>query len=171
MLEEYDIRWPDDFALASEELVQVEPSWVVEHIGSTAIPGMAAKPVIDLAVKAGSLAEVRNRFDELTACGWLRLARGPRRHLVLVKQDGRRRTHIAHFFAHEHWEGCHQRLFRDWLLTHEEDAARYLVVKRHAAEHAVDGPDYTARKADVVQGIVDRARAASGLPLVDIGEQ
>ncbi|WP_020014431.1 GrpB family protein [Promicromonospora sukumoe] len=170
MLEEYDHRWPELYTRAAAELLDVEPSWEVEHIGSTAIPGMAAKPIIDLAVRVGSLAEVRARLDELAARGWLRIARGPRSHLVLVKQQGPRRTHIAHFFVVEQWAGCHQRLFRDWLLTHQQDAERYLDVKRRAAQLASDGPDYTARKAAVVQEIVDRARAAQGLPQADIAE-
>ncbi|MFE7507502.1 GrpB family protein [Promicromonospora sp. NPDC057488] len=171
MLEEYDARWPATFERAASELTKVEPSWIVEHIGSTALPGMAAKPIIDLAVRVGSFADVQARFDSLATYGWLRIARGPQSHLVLVKQQGPRRTHIAHFFTTEQWSTCNQRIFRDWLLTHPQDAARYLEVKRAAADHATDGRDYTARKTAVVQEIVDRARAAQGLPLVDVWEK
>ncbi|MFD6443801.1 GrpB family protein [Promicromonospora sp. NPDC060204] len=170
MLVEYDPRWPESFTLAAAELSEIEPSWIVEHIGSTAIPGMAAKPAIDLAVRVGSFTEVEDRFESLASLGWLRIARGPKAHRVLVRQEGPRRTDIAHFFTTEQWETCNQRIFRDWLLAHPQDAARYLDVKRTAAEAATSMPDYTARKTAVVQDIVDRARAARGLPLVDVWE-
>jgi GrpB-like predicted nucleotidyltransferase (UPF0157 family) len=171
MLEEYDARWPEHFERAAAELAGVEPSWVIEHIGSTAIPGMAAKPVIDIAVRVDSLREVEARFDDLAALGWLRNARGPRTHLVLVKHQGPQRTHIAHFFTAEQWATCNQRIFRDWLLTHRHDTARYLEVKKLAADQAIGGRDYTARKTAVVQEIVDRARAARGLPPVDVWDK
>jgi GrpB-like predicted nucleotidyltransferase (UPF0157 family) len=171
MLEEYDARWPESFKQTAIELSQIEPTWIVEHIGSTAIPGMAAKPVIDIAVWVDSFTEVQARFDHLAAHGWLRIARGPQTHLVLVIQQGRRRTHIAHFFTTEQWASCSQRIFRDWLLTHRQDAAHYLEVKRMAADQATGGRDYTARKSAVVQEIVDRARAARGLPPVDVWEK
>ena len=171
MLEEYDARWPQLFEEAAVELAAIHPTWIVEHIGSTAIPGMAAKPTIDIAVRVGTLDEVNERSDGLAAIGWLHIARGPRTHLVLVRQEGLRRTHIAHFFTGEHWDTCNQRIFRDWLLTHPQDAARYLEVKRAAAVAATGGRDYTARKTAVVRAIVDRARAARGLPVVDVWDK
>ncbi|MFI2362988.1 GrpB family protein [Promicromonospora sp. NPDC019610] len=171
MLVEYDQHWPQRFERTAAELSEIEPSWIVEHIGSTAIPGMAAKPAIDLAVRVGSFTDVEDRFESLAALGWLRIARGPRAHLVLVRQEGPRRTDIAHFFTAEQWETCNQRIFRDWLLAHPEDATRYLDAKRAAAEAATGIPDYTARKTAVVQDIVDRARTARGLPLVDVWEK
>ncbi|WP_369373215.1 GrpB family protein [Promicromonospora sp. Populi] len=171
MVDDYDPRWPQLFEEAAAELAEIQSSWVVEHIGSTAIPGMAAKPTIDIAVRVGTLDEVAERLDDLATIGWQRIARGPRTHLVLVKQQVSRRTHIAHFFTGEQWDRCNQRIFRDWLLTHPQDAAHYLEVKRAAAEHAAGGRDYTARKTVVVQEIVDRARAARGLPMVDVWDK
>lgn len=57
---------------------------------------------------------------------------------------------------------CHQRLFRDWLRSHPDDLARYQAVKLSAATG--EGPDYTTAKLPVVLDIVNRARAAHGLP-------
>jgi GrpB-like predicted nucleotidyltransferase (UPF0157 family) len=73
MLEEYDARRPEIFERTAIELARVEPSWIVEHIGSTAIPGMAAKPVIDIAVRVDSHLEVQAQFDILATHGWLRM--------------------------------------------------------------------------------------------------
>ena len=125
---------------------------------------MAAKPIIDLAVRVVDLGDVPRRLEPI---GWSSVPGGPRTHLVLVRHDGMRRTHIAHFFTEDQWDACHQRIFRDWLLEHPEDCQSYVDVKREAAAVATGGRDYTARKTAVIQEIVDRARAARGLPPID----
>jgi GrpB-like predicted nucleotidyltransferase (UPF0157 family) len=106
----------------------------------------------------------------LAGVGFRPIAAGPRTHRVLVRMSGRERTHIAHFFAADQWETCNQRIFRDWLNTHPADRAKYEQVKIAAAADAT-GRDYTARKTAVVQEIVDRARAGSGLPGVDVWDK
>lgn len=90
---------------------------------------------------------------------------------MLVKKRGLERTHIAHFFDAEQWETCNQRIFRDWLRAHPDDRVRYERVKRAAAADAIPGREYTARKTAIVQEIVDRARTALGLPLVDVWDK
>lgn len=50
-LREYDPRWPAMFEEAAHELHGIEPDWVIEHMGSTSVPGLAAKPVIDIAIR------------------------------------------------------------------------------------------------------------------------
>ncbi|GAB3911673.1 hypothetical protein GCM10011575_28820 [Microlunatus endophyticus] len=82
-----------------------------------------------------------------------------------MREDQRRRTHIAHFFTIGQWETCHQRLFRDWLQTHPDDLARYQAVKLGATTG--DGSEYMIIKQPVVLDIVNRARAARGLPPID----
>jgi GrpB-like predicted nucleotidyltransferase (UPF0157 family) len=96
---------------------------------------------------------------------------GPRTHRVLVRRRGRVRSHIAHFFAADQWQACNQRIFRDWLRANADDRLRYERVKRAAAEQANGGRDYTARKTAVIQEIIDRARAARGLPSVDVWDK
>ena len=78
------------------------------------------------------------------------------------------RTRVAHFFSASAWEEANQRLFRDWLRTHPEDAAQYARAKEQAAKDAAGGSrTYNAGKTAIIQQIVDRARTALGLPLVD----
>lgn len=172
MLVAYDARWPEQFRAAASELHQIAGGrWLVEHIGSTAVPGLAAKPVIDLAVRVEDASEVDRHELELARIGYVRNPRGPRTHTVFVRADGGRRTHLAHFFPSGQWETCNQRIFRDWLVAHPADRERYEQVKREAAAAADGGRDYTARKTAVIQEIVDRARAELGLPSVPVWEK
>jgi GrpB-like predicted nucleotidyltransferase (UPF0157 family) len=172
VIEEYNPDWPRQYAETAAALVTISNGqWLVEHIGSTAIEGLAAKPIIDLAVRVERLTEIETQLPTLEALGWRDLGAGPRTHRVLVKQRGRVRTHLAHFFSADQWETCNQRIFRDWLQGNADDRLRYERVKRTAAEQAAVGREYTARKTAVVQEIVDRARAAQGLPSVDVWDK
>lgn len=168
MLAAYDSRWPDQFRAAAADIRRVTGGhWLIEHIGSTAVPGLASKPVIDLAVRVEQLEDVDEHETALVAIGFVGIAAGPRTHRVLVRMSAGQRTHIAHFFAAAQWEACNQRIFRDWLIAHPNDRDQYEQVKRAAAAEARGGRDYTARKSAVIQETLNRARAALGLPQVD----
>lgn len=132
VIEEYDAGWPARFEEAAAGLREASSgTWTVEHIGSTSVVGLAAKPVIDIAVRVARLDEVEQRLPALEALGWRDVAAGPKTHRVLVRLRGHERTHIAHFFEAARWETCNQRIFRDWLRSHPEDRARYEQAKRH----------------------------------------
>jgi len=170
-LVEYDPAWPQRFARAADEIRGAlgPVALAVEHIGSTALPGALAKPSIDLAVQVESFDLLPARYDCLARAGFRRLRRQPAGHRVLVRETAGERTEIAHFFRSDGWEHCSQRLFRDWLLTHADDLARYLTVKAQAAAAATTVRDYTARKAAVVHELTNKARAQYGLaPLSEL---
>lgn len=171
LLQTYDPGWPEEFERAAAAIRAVAPAWEVEHIGSTSLVGMAAKPIIDLAVRIVDEADLEQRLPALTAIGWLRIAAGPRTHRVLVRQQGERRTHIAHFFTAEQWDTCHQRIFAAWLRSHEDARERYLAVKRAAEAKGLAGRAYTLRKLDVVAEITNEARAARGLPPAQVWDK
>ncbi|MGK3994551.1 GrpB family protein [Sorangium sp. So ce1024] len=76
-----------------------------------------------------------------------------------------------HIVEHATWHARNERLFRDHLRARPEDARAYAAVKqRLASEHTRDGLAYTKGKTAIIQSIVDRARAALGLPRVDVWE-
>ena len=160
---DYDPSWPRAFQTAATSLRTAGDSdWVIEHIGSTSIPGMRAKPVIDIAVRLPSLDEMEVWRRPLVASGWLPIREQPLSHRVMVRENGGRRTHIAHFFAEADWPTCHQRIFRDWLRGHPDDRASYLAVKTGVRD--LNAEEYSQQKEPVVLAIVNRARAARGLP-------
>jgi GrpB-like predicted nucleotidyltransferase (UPF0157 family) len=168
----YDPSWPDHFRAAAESLKQLgNPQWTVEHIGSTAIPGLSAKPIIDLAVRVEDARDFQRHRPALERDGW-RTGSSVRAHDVMLRERDGTRTHIAHFFASAVWGEVNQRLFRDWLLAHPTDALRYQDVKRLAVEDAAAGLGaYNAAKTTIVQELVDRARAERGLPSVSVSDK
>ncbi|MCL2516318.1 MAG: GrpB family protein [Microbacteriaceae bacterium] len=171
-LSEYDPAWPAAFERAAAELLTIEPGWVVEHVGSTAIPGMIAKPVIDVAVRMSAADDAERHRAALEALAWRLNPGGPASRVTFVRVDASgARTHLAHFYRPADWDAAHQRVFRDWLREHDEDRELYAAAKRAAAAAAASGRDYTALKTDAVQRIMDRARAARGLPPVDVWEK
>lgn len=158
---EYDPGWPEAFLEMREGILgRLGGSGTrrIEHIGSTAVPGLPAKPIIDVLVEIPSFPEARRRIlplyaDEDWEYWW---SAG---HIVFIRRDPltRRRTHHLHLApaGHGAWERV---AFRDWLRTHADDAARYAALKRELASTlAGDRERYTEAKTDFVREITDRA--------------
>lgn len=168
MLNEYDPRWTLMFDEAAEELRTLgDNEWEIEHIGSTAIVGMRAKPVIDIAVRLRDADDFQRQCANLESGGW-RVGSGVRTHPVMVFELSGVRIRIAHFFTPKQWPNAHQRVLRDWLRVHPEDAALYERAKAEAARHAISRRSYNDGKTAAIQEIMDRARAARGLEPVSV---
>lgn len=172
MLVAYDPSWPERFdEIAAEMRTHGNPEWVIEHIGSTSVPGMRAKPIIDLAVRIDDADDLARHRPALESIGW-RPGSGVRSHPVMVFEENGIRTRIAHFFDASDWDAVNQRLLRDWLRTHPDDVARYSHAKCDAVAAAARGTaSYNAAKTPVIQEIVDRARAEQGLPSVPVSDK
>jgi GrpB-like predicted nucleotidyltransferase (UPF0157 family) len=160
-LVDYDPAWPARFAeMAAWLLAGLGPATAlsIEHYGSTAIPGMPAKPVVDLLVEVPSMEEGRRRaIPLLNAPDWEYWFYAD--HLCFIKRDGLNgvRTHHVHLAprAHPVWQGI---AFRDHLRAHPEDAARYADLKRSlAGAFRDDREGYTQAKTDFVREIALRA--------------
>ncbi|WP_223623408.1 GrpB family protein [Microbacterium sp. EST19A] len=172
MLVSYDPRWPQQFEeIAAEIRTHGSPEWLIEHIGSTAVPGMRAKPIIDVAVRVEGIDDFDAHRSGLEALGWRRGSSVQSHPVMVFEQDGIR-TRIAHFFPASDWETVNQRILRDWLRAHPEDADRYTHAKCDAVAVAARGTStYNAAKTPVIQDLVDRARAARGLPPVPVSDK
>lgn len=169
MLVDYDARWPLLFDEIAASLRRIgNDTWVIEHIGSTAVPGIKAKPMIDLAVRLSNESDFDRHRPALEQAGW-RVGSRVRTHRVMVFEEDGVRTRIAHFFHAEQWGAVNQRILRDWLIAHPVDARRYEQAKIAADEDARHGRgSYNAGKTTIIQEIVDRARAARGLASVSV---
>lgn len=162
-LVDYDPGWPDRFQEMKEHLLTLLGTDVaqrVEHYGSTSIPGMAAKPVIDILVQIPSWETGRR-----CAIPALNMPHGEfwfyNDHMCFIIRDALTglRTHHIHMAPQGHriWEGL---AFRDHLRTHPQSAARYLELKRHLARlHGNDREAYTNAKEAFVREIGDVMRA------------
>ncbi|SED92290.1 GrpB domain, predicted nucleotidyltransferase, UPF0157 family [Rhizobiales bacterium GAS191] len=166
---EYDPRWP---ALFAEEVAllraALDRDLVVglEHFGSTAIPGMAAKPIIDILVAVRSLAEARvTAIRPLQRLGYMFWAENPKTDRMFFVKGlppyGARRTHHVHITetTGEPWLNLP---FRDYLRAHPDEARRYERLKRDLAiQHHTDREAYTDAKADFLEEILSKARQES----------
>ena len=166
----YDPRWPELAAQEAAHLRACLPGELlgrVEHFGSTAVPGLVAKPVVDLLVETPDLAAARSAFPPvLEAQGYDAFWRptrgddGPPWYLWFIKRDaaGARTHHIHVVEPHfEHWERL---LFRDHLRAHPEVGEAYGDLKRRlAADHPGDRVAYTEGKTAFVVEVTARAKA------------
>lgn len=135
----------------------------IEHIGSTAVPGLVAKPIIDLAARATATVDPFALGPLLAGLGYEPNAAGPKTHAVYVRSDGVRRTHILHVFGSDVWEHCNQRLFRDKLLHDASARRRYQELKLELAR-TDDGRAYTAAKSPLIEELLNEERTARCLP-------
>ncbi len=169
----YDPAWPGLAADAAAELTQALPGAfaVIEHIGSTAVPGLAAKPVIDLMAATGDLVVVRRCEEALAGLGYVRHHNGMTDRLLYVRAPDSVRTHILHVVTLDSWPTRNQRLLRDYLRGHPADAARYGAMKREIVAAGVGPARYAMAKTELIQELTDRARAELGLPSVPVWEK
>jgi len=159
-----DASWAVAFEHAKSDMLVALGGRVVgvEHIGSTAVPGLAAKPVIDLLCGVASLADVPPCVPILEARGWqypVDFNRGlAGRHFFLRRNDEGVRTHHAHFVVHGGPLWAEYVLFRDRLRASDELRARYERLKRDLAGKFHDQRErYTASKTDFVKEVLGLA--------------
>jgi GrpB-like predicted nucleotidyltransferase (UPF0157 family) len=164
----HDPTWPARYEAEAERLLAALPDSLVlqmEHFGSTAVPGLLAKPVIDILVAVSSVEEARETaVGPLEALGYAFWYENPKRHrLFFVKglpPRAIRRTHHVHMIepSAEMWNML---LFRDILRADPEEAARYADLKRElAVRHREDREAYTEAKAAYVAAVLAAASAS-----------
>lgn len=135
----------------------------VEHIGSTAVPWLVAKPIIDLAARAAPGVDPFSLGPALAPLGYEPHLAGPKNHGVYVRTREGLRTHILHVSDASAWEHCNQRLFRDKLLHDASARERYGRLKQSIADVA-DGREYTAAKRSLIEELLAEERADRSLP-------
>lgn len=157
-----DPAWPDGFRRLRRRLEKAlgERALRVEHVGSTAVPGLAAKPVVDVDLVVADPADEAAWLPDLEATGFVLVVREPwwQEHRCLRHDDPVCNLHV---WGPEAVEPVRHRIFRDRLREVPEERALYEAAKRAAAEEttAAGGHtmDYNARKEAVVREIYDRA--------------
>lgn len=160
VLAPYDAGWPLLFRREGAELRRVLGSIAlrIDHIGSTAVPGLAAKPIIDIHVSVGSLEPLDRYRAPLEAVGHIFRADNPDKTKRYFREaPGTRRTHI-HVRRLGSWSEQFALLFRDFLRVHPDWAQQYAAAKRELVRrHAYDGKAYTEAKRPYIWEIVQQA--------------
>jgi GrpB-like predicted nucleotidyltransferase (UPF0157 family) len=159
-LSEYDDEWPRLFQREAHRIRGVlgAKALLLEHVGSTSVPGLAAKPIIDIDLVVADSSDESAYVPELETAGYVLRIREPDwfEHRLFKGPD----TNVnVHTFS----EGCSEveRMvaFRDWLRTHDDDRELYERAKRElAAREWKHVQNYADAKSLVVEDILSRAR-------------
>ena len=160
-LHDYDERWPSRFLQHRQRISDAPLAGVIgiHHIGSTSVPGLAAKPIIDIVVTVDDITAEEDYLDALVVAGYELRVREPGHRLVRTPA---RDVHI-HLLEHDDPAVSEYFLLRDHLRLDAEDRALYEETKRTLlSKRWDDGNDYADAKSDVIMAIKARARAPRG---------
>lgn len=155
----HDPRWAGAFAAEAEQIAAAlgENIIAIHHIGSTAIPGIHAKPVIDLLVEVRDIAGVDARNSAMESLGYQVMGEYGIPGRRYFRKDDRHgtRTHQVHAFQAGSAEVQRHLAFRDYMIAHPEDARAYGELKRKLAEEYpwhmdgyIDGKDGFIKEMD-----------------------
>jgi GrpB-like predicted nucleotidyltransferase (UPF0157 family) len=156
---DYDSRWPAKFqehaAIISQALGP--RALVIEHVGSTSVAGLAAKPIIDIDVVVEDSSDETAYLSDLLAAGYVLRVREPDWHEHRMVRTPELDVHV-HIFSPGCVEVARHLTFRNRLRSHAEDRLRYEALKRKLAKE--DWPDmnaYARAKGELVEEIIARA--------------
>jgi GrpB-like predicted nucleotidyltransferase (UPF0157 family) len=158
----YISEWPEIFAEHQKRLEHALHSVDVdiEHIGSTSVPGLAAKPIIDIVVAVDDVTAEEDYLDAVLAAGYMLRVREPGHRLVRTPH---RDVHI-HFYEKGDPAITNYLLFRDRLRTDADDHALYARTKEALISQGFDDMNaYSDAKTEVVAAIMARARSGSAI--------
>jgi GrpB-like predicted nucleotidyltransferase (UPF0157 family) len=131
----------------------------IQHIGSTSVPGLAAKPIVDVGVAIEEYPLPETSIQAVVALGYEHVGEYgiPRRHYF---RKGRPRTHHLHVLEVKSDEWGKHILFRDYMRAHREEALRYEALKRELARvYQHDREAYTEGKTEFVLATLAKAQA------------
>jgi GrpB-like predicted nucleotidyltransferase (UPF0157 family) len=158
-------QWYHDLAGRIREVL----GWRVlqlEHVGSTSVAGLAAKPVIDIDLTVADPGREQDYIPALEATGFRLTIREPWWHGHRCLRGDQPPCNL-HVFGFDSPELVRHRIFRDWLQGNPADRDRYAAAKRQASGEASAAGEhvmqYNSRKQQVIRDIYQRAFAASGL--------
>jgi GrpB-like predicted nucleotidyltransferase (UPF0157 family) len=160
IIEDYDPRWPEQFELLRSRIAPAlrTLALAVEHVGSTAVPGLAAKPIIDIDVQLRSLADLSEAISLLASLGY--------EHQGNLGIPGREAFRSPpndlphHLYVHgpASREYIRHIMFRNHMRANPEDAQAYEQLKRAlASEYRDDREAYSRAKTEFVEAILRRA--------------
>jgi GrpB-like predicted nucleotidyltransferase (UPF0157 family) len=130
----------------------------IHHVGSTSVPGLDAKPIIDILVGVEGLDESRPCFGRIAGLGYLYAPYRATEMHWFCKPDPSRRTHHLHLVPTDSRRFRDELAFRDYLRSHRDVAREYGDLKsRLAKQFEHDRERYTAAKADFIGAVLELA--------------
>lgn len=154
----YDEAWPQRYEVIRDRVrAALGPSALrIEHIGSTSVPGLAAKPIVDVLVTVRDVEDEAAFVPALERAGFLLRVREPQHRMLRTPA---RDVHV-HLYEPDHDAVSAYLDLRDWLRVDAGDRALYERTKRELATHTWrDMNEYADAKTAVIVTILARARA------------
>jgi GrpB-like predicted nucleotidyltransferase (UPF0157 family) len=156
----YEPRWPARFEEERAALDEAIGAWAlggIHHVGSTAVPSLEAKPIIDILVGVDSLDAAQACFDPLAKLDYLYVPYRREEMHWFCKPHPSRRTHHLHLIPTDSQRFRDELAFRDRLRASPEVAGEYVALKRNLAERFADNRDaYTEAKGDFIRRVLER---------------
>ena len=160
-LHPYDEQWVVEFQKEKQILdkLLLGIALDIQHVGSTSIPGISAKPIIDIAVAVKDLDDLEKVIPVLQNAGYdVKNSIQDKGEVLGAKGSPECRTHYIHVepMESEYWNN--HILFRDYLLNHPEYIVQYEEMKTQVLEKFKERKLYTAHKNDFIKKIIDLAK-------------
>lgn len=168
VIQEPDPSWPQEFETVKSliEGALGPKALVISHVGSTSIPSLPAKPVIDVDLTVPDILDEAAYAPALEAAGFIFLTREPHFHEHRLFALDSPHCNL-HLWAKGSAEPMRHLLFRDWLLANQDDRELYAQTKREAAKVTLEkGEDvmaYNFRKETIIRQIYERMFASMGI--------
>jgi GrpB-like predicted nucleotidyltransferase (UPF0157 family) len=159
ILADYDPAWPQTYERWRQRIAAALGCTAIriEHVGSTSVPGLAAKPIVDIQVSAADLSDEPHYVPQLHAAGLVLRSRDELHRYLRPPAGQPRQVHVHVCAAGGQWERDHL-LFRDYLRAHPAACLRYAEAKRaNARRWSDDGFAYNQAKTGVILDIVEQA--------------
>lgn len=159
----YDPEWPSKYVRERDYITEIlkENCISIYHIGSTSVPGLAAKPIIDIMAVVRSLEELDMVAEKFSEIGYEYLGEFGITGRRYLRKGGDERTHQIHIFQADDWNNIGRHLaFRDYMHTHEKERNEYAKIKKDLAQkfpYDIDG--YCDGKENFVREMEERALA------------
>jgi GrpB-like predicted nucleotidyltransferase (UPF0157 family) len=155
-------EWSDRYAEEADRLQALFGEHVIAmyHAGSTSIPGIKAKPVIDLVIAIDNINIVESYNRGMSTLGYVAVGEFgiPGRRFFRRDVNGER-THNVHIFQYDHPEIARMIAFRDYLRDHPDEAKQYELLKEDLArQFPYDTTIYARGKSSYVEGVIRKAR-------------
>jgi GrpB-like predicted nucleotidyltransferase (UPF0157 family) len=155
----YDPAWPQTYERWRRRVTVAlgRTALRIAHVGSTSVPGLAAKPIVDIQVSVADLGGEPHYVPQLQAAGLVLRSRDELHRHLWPPADQPRQVHVHVCAAGGQWEHDHL-LFRDYLRAHPAACLRYAEAKRASARcWSDDGWAYTEAKTGVILDILEQA--------------
>jgi len=166
----YDGSWPARFAAEQRLLEQAVGAWAtggIHHVGSTAVPGLAAKPIIDILVGVEDLEAARACFDRLMKLGYKYAPYRAQEMHWFCKPDPRHRTHHLHLVPSNSGRYAAELAFRDALCRRSDLAERYAMLKLALARaYGLDRDGYSEAKSAFIADVLREVPMMGASPRV-----